>query len=425
MRFIFADSLDMIDPAFDFDADRMSADREQYWSDVYPHEFFPKLPYDGVLVSRGVVGDDRFPGKYPDDLMMRFRRVGARAFLRLDHRRFRQMSIFGDCGAFSYAHLPQPPYTPAEMLDFYADGQFTHGCSVDHIIFDFDESARALKGGTEDARRRFDVTLENAAKFLKLSRALGRGFVPVGVIQGWSPASMAHAAARLERMGYGYLAVGGMVPLNARQIHLCLDAIRERLSSSRTKLHLLGFAKAEQIHEFKRHRIASFDTTSPLRRAFKDARANYYHLTPDGGLEYFTAIRVPHATENTKLKRRAKASGSAQEQLQQMERMALEMLRRYSNRRASLDRTVDVVAAYSQKLLEATTKPAAANGPAKAAMAAAVRRTLEHRPWESCRCRVCREAGIETLIFRGSNRNKRRGFHNIAVYNEYIKRRVQ
>ena len=60
MRFIFADSLDMIDPAFDFDADRMSADREQYWSDVYPHEFFPKLPYDGVLVSRGVVGDDRF-----------------------------------------------------------------------------------------------------------------------------------------------------------------------------------------------------------------------------------------------------------------------------------------------------------------------------------------------------------------------------
>jgi hypothetical protein len=370
------------------------------------------------------VGDDRFPGKYPDDLMMRFRRVGARAFLRLNHRRFRQMSIFGDCGAFSYAHLPQPPYTPAEMLDFYADGQFTHGCSVDHIIFDFDESARALKGGTDDARSRFDVTLENAAKFLKLSRAMGRGFIPLGVVQGWSPASMAHAALRLERMGYGYLAVGGMVPLNARQIHLCLDAIRQRLSSSRTKLHLLGFAKAEQIHEFKRHRVTSFDTTSPLRRAFKDARANYYHLTTDGGLEYFTAIRVPHATENTKLKRRAKASGSPQEQLQQMERMALEMLRRYSKRRASIERTIDAVVRYSQELLDATTKPGAANG-AKEAMAAAVRRTLECRPWESCRCRVCREAGIEALIFRGSNRNKRRGFHNIAVYNEYIKRRVQ
>jgi hypothetical protein len=424
MRFIFADSLDMIDPDFDFDADRMSADREQYWSDVYPHEYFPKLPYDGVLVSRGVVGDDRFPGKYPDDLMMRFRRIGARAFLRLNHRRFAHMSIFGDCGAFSYAHLKQPPYTPAEMLDFYADGRFTHGCSVDHIIFDFDENARALKGGNENARWRFDVTLENAAKFLKLSGGLGRGFTPLGVVQGWSPASMAHAASRLERMGYRYLAVGGMVPLNARQIHLCLDAIRQRLSP-RTKLHLLGFAKAEQIHEFTRHRVTSFDTTSPLRRAFKDARANYYHLAPDGTLDYFTAIRIPHATENTKLKRRAKTSGSAQEQLQQMERTALQMLRRYENRRASLEKTLDVVVTYSLELLLASSKVTDANGAAKEAMAAAVRRTLEHRPWEKCRCRVCREAGIETVIFRGSNRNKRRGFHNIAVYNDYIKRRVQ
>jgi hypothetical protein len=148
-------------------------------------------------------------------------------------------------------------------------------------------------------------------------------------------------------------------------------------------------------------------------------------LTAEGALEYFTAIRVPHATENTRLKRRAKASGSPQEQLQQMERMALEMLRRYANRRASLDRTIDVVVTYSQELLHASPKSGTPNGAAKEALAAAVRRTLEHRPWEKCRCRVCREAGIETLIFRGSNRNKRRGFHNIAVYNEYIKRRVQ
>ena len=124
MKFIFADSLDMIDPAFDFEADRMGEDREKYWGDVYPHEYFPQPPYDGVLVSRGIVGDDVLRGKYPDDLMMRFRRVGARAFLRLEHRRFAHMRIFGDCGAFSYVDLDVPPYTPEMMLDFYADGQF-------------------------------------------------------------------------------------------------------------------------------------------------------------------------------------------------------------------------------------------------------------------------------------------------------------
>jgi len=424
MKFIFADSLDMIDPSFDFEADRMGEDREKYWGDVYPHEYFPQLPYDGVLVSRGIVGDDVLRGKYPDDLMMRFRRVGARAFLRLERRRFAHMSIFGDCGAFSYVDLDVPPYTPEMMLDFYADGRFTHGCSVDHIIFDFDEHAHGLKGGGASARRRFEITLENGRKFIKCSRSMGRRFTPIGVIQGWSPASMAHAASRLERMGYSYLALGGMVPLNARQIHVCLDAIRARISP-RTQLHLLGFAKAEQIHEFQRHRITSFDTTSPLRRAFKDARANYYHLRRDGALDYFTAIRVPHATENTRLKRRAKTSGTDQEQLQVMERVALDTLRRFARRRAPLRQTVEAVVSYGTEFVRDPAMPEAANRATAKAMSAAVQRTLEHRPWEECRCRVCREAGIETIIFRGSNRNKRRGFHNICVYNEYIKRRVQ
>ena len=34
----------------------------------------------------------------------------------------------------------------------------------------------------------------------------------MGVIQGWSAESMADAAAAFARMGYDYLAVGGLVP---------------------------------------------------------------------------------------------------------------------------------------------------------------------------------------------------------------------
>ena len=195
MKFIFADALDMIDPNFDFRADRMSEDRDKYWGDVYPHEYFRLAPYDGVLISRGIVGDDLFRGKYPEDLMMRFRRVGARKFLRLDGARFAKMSIFGDCGAFSYVERDTPPYSPEMMLDFYADGHFSHGCSVDHIIFDFSEHDRGLAGGSAGARARFDITLENASRFLKASRSMPRFFTPVGVIQGWSPASMATGAS--------------------------------------------------------------------------------------------------------------------------------------------------------------------------------------------------------------------------------------
>jgi hypothetical protein len=424
MKFIFADSLDMIDPQFDFAADRMGEGRELYWGDVYPHEYFRTPPYDGVLVSRGIVGDDIFPGKYPADLMMRFRRIGARAFLRLDQKRFAHLPIFGDCGAFSYSALEVPPYSPEMMLDFYADGGFTHGCAVDHVIFDFDPMVRGLKGATAAARQRFDITLENASHFLRKSHALGKSFTPLGVIQGWSPDSMAHAARRLEKMGYKYLAVGGMVPLRAEQIHLCLTAIRAVISPS-MRLHLLGFAKAEHIHEFTGYGIASFDSTSPLRRAFTDARANYYHANGDGRLDYFTAIRIPQATENARLKRKAKSSGSDQERLVVMENAALRAVRSFDKGRTSLSKALTAVVDYGREFIWDSKASSTANELSMAKATAAVRRTLECRPWAECRCRVCREAGVETIIFRGSNRNKRRGFHNLAVYNNYVKRTLQ
>jgi hypothetical protein len=46
--------------------------------------------------------------------------------------------------------------------------------------------------------------------------------------------------------------------------------------------------------------------------------------------------------------------------------------------------------------------------------------TLGDRPWERCDCRVCRESGVEALIFRTSNRNKRRGIHNLHVFHTHL-----
>lgn len=420
MKFIFADGLDMIDPKYNFIEDRPDEDRDGYWSDQYPHEHFRTPPYDGVLISRGIVGDDLFPGKYTSSMAMRFRRIGARAFLRMNNERLGHLPIFGDCGAFSYAEMDEPPYTVDMMLDFYADGQFTHGCSVDHIIFDFDANAKNMKGGSPSTRKRFDITLENAAEFLKSSRHLGRSFTPLGVAQGWSPSSIGEAARRLEKMGYKYLAIGGLVPLRAEQIHLCLRAIREKISPA-TKLHLLGFAKADQIHQFVGYRIESFDSTSPLRRAFKDAKANYYSATGKNTLDYHTAIRIPHPTENSRLKKKAKSKGVDQDELLMLDRKAMSSLRDYDRGRTTIDRCVDTVMAYSREFLWVDGKSPRENRLAMTKSEVALRRTLSDRPWKQCKCRVCREVSIEAMIFRGSNRNKRRGFHNLQVFYRHIK----
>ena len=83
-------------------------------------------------------------------------------------------------------------------------------------------------------------------------------------------------------MGYRYLAVGGMVPLKTPQINGVISAIRDALPAQ-AQLHILGFAKADDIDSFSSLRITSFDTTSPLLRAFKDKKCNYYLPGRNGG----------------------------------------------------------------------------------------------------------------------------------------------
>jgi hypothetical protein len=45
---------------------------------------------------------------------------------------------------------------------------------------------------------------------------------------------------------------------------------------------------------------------------------------------------------------------------------------------------------------------------------------LENKPWKNCPCAVCSETGIDTVIFRRNNRNRRRGFHNTWWFFQYF-----
>ncbi|WP_209508085.1 tRNA-guanine transglycosylase DpdA [Ruegeria sp. HKCCSP335] len=425
MKFIFADSLDYVDPRYDFLEDRSPSDREPYWDDVYPHELLGYAPYDGILVSRAIVGGNKVSGKYTDAQAQRFRRVGAREFLRFREADYPGSFVFGDCGAFTYHEMKFPPYTSEEMVDFYGDGQFTHGCSIDHIIFDYveDHEAHDLKPERlEENRRRFEITSANAEEFLQQSKRIGNSFTPMGVVQGWSPASMAEAALRLKKMGYKYIAIGGMVPLRAPQIKTVLTAIREAVGND-LNMHVLGFAKAEEIHQFSDVNITSFDTTSPLLRAFKDSTRNYYALKPEGGIEYFSAIRIPQAIENNSLKNLAKQGVYSQEDLINREARALKALRAFDRGEADAHEALEDVMAYTAPLAVGRDDGHSDKEKRKLdSLREKYQRTLEHRPWQSCDCSVCKKAGVETIIFRASNRNKRRGIHNIQAYQKHIRK---
>jgi len=413
--------MDLVDPSYDFIKDRSSPDRERYWDENYPHELLGYAPYDGLLVSKAIVGGHIRSGKYTESQAMRFKRIGARSFLRFEEKDYPNTVIWGDCGAFTYVNEEVPPYSVDDILEFYGDGQFSHGCSVDHIIFEFSDTEFDFKFEDKEVLRRQEICLSNASEFIsKANKVIGNYFTPVGVVHGWSPKSMADAACEMVKMGYKYLALGGMVPLKSPQIMSALNAVRSEIPKD-VELHILGFAKSDDLNQFIGKGINSIDTTSPLLRAFKDNKNNYY-LKTDEGYQYYCAIRVPQALVNTNLKKLVNSGSLDLEKAITLERQTLKEIRSYASNGGSYKNAMTVFREYWELILtdKAKTNQRQANKELENQSVGAAR-TLEDRPWERCKCAICQKIGVEVVIFRGNNRNRRRGFHNLHVYYEHIK----
>lgn len=406
MKYFLPDCQDLVDPSFNFEREDRSAQRVRQRDDRYAHEVFSTRAYDGLLVSKGIVdGFGGMVGKYTMAQRHRLMRVGAREFLRADSPR---LPVMGDCGAFTYVREKIPPYSVDEVLRFYADCEFDLGISVDHIILTYQPKYDKLAGvpGAVPAqlRERQAVTLQMASEFLKQHGAMGLSFIPLGVAQGWSPQSYAYSVKALQDMGYTYIAIGGMVPLKSPEILSCLGAINE-VRSPNTKFHLLGVTRIEHVSLFTRYGVVSFDSTAPLVQAFKDDKDNYY--TPDRA---YMAIKVPQMEGNPQLQRLISSGKVSQDRARHLERAALEALRRYDAGELPLEQALDAVMAY-----DALREP-------KKNLREAYREVLQDRPWSRCPCDVCQKLGHHVIIFRGAERNRRRGFHNIWVFYRRLQR---
>ncbi len=403
MRFFFADSFDVVDPSFDFDAESRSRDRVRHRSDAYAHELFTARAYDGLLVSKGIVDTGRYSLAQRHRLLL----IGAKEFFRTRAIGWGELPIMGDCGAFTYVREEKPPVTVDDVLQFYTDCDFDFGISVDHVILVYqpgwDDSA---SGAPPAVRDRQDLTLTLAAEFLAKHRSAKLRFTPLGVAQGWSARSYRNAVHALQDIGYRYIALGGMVSLKTREILECLETIAE-VRRSDTELHLLGVTRLEQLANFARYGVVSFDSTSPLRQAFKDADDNYYTLDRN-----YTAIRVPQVEGNPRFQKVILSGQIPQEQARAREQACLTALRRFEAKKLSVDDTLEVLLQY-----EALHDP-------KRSHSDAYREILTDRPWSSCECDICKRLGVHVALFRGAERNRRRGFHNLWVFYRRLQREL-
>lgn len=410
MRFYFPDSQDQIDPNFDFTSETHPPFHVRQRDDLYAHEALRERAFTGILVSKTIV--DGLPGaagRYTLAHRHRLYRIGAHRFFRLDKAKGGPMKAMGDCGAFTYVKEDVPSYTVDEVIDFYEGCGFDAGISVDHVILEFrSASGRPRLDGFDEVdtkwKERQGITLELAAEFRAKHKARKCRFEPIGVAQGWDAASYCDSVSQLQKIGYNRIALGGMVGLRTHQILEVLEAV-SRVRRRETQFHLLGVTRTGEVNTFGAYGVTSFDSTSPFRRSFKDATNNYYAADKD-----YTAIRIPQVDGNAKLKRTIKAGMIDQQVAFKLEAKCLKAVRQYDAGRLSLQKAVAALREYEELYDGATDR------------SDAYTETLEAAPWKACRCGICDQVGLDVIIFRGTERNKRRGFHNIAVFAQRLAR---
>jgi hypothetical protein len=397
VKFYFPDSQDHVDPSFDFETEERSETRIRQRDDLYAHEIFESPPFDGLLVSKAIVDGEGGISRYTLGQRRRLYFEGVRRFLHLEET---ALKTLGDCGAFSYKDEDKPPYTVHEVLDFYETCGFDYGFSVDHMIGAYkDEKNLDLPGFDipEDWVYRKNLTLELAHEFLEENKKQKCRVGPIGVAQGWSPASYRESVLGLQKMGYSYVALGGIVPLKTYQILDVLQAISD-IRKPETRLHLLGVTRLDRVNDFSQYGVYSFDSTSPLMQGLKSNRHNYY--APDGSK--YSSIAVPQIDGNNQLRNKIRSGVVDQGKAIKLEQQTLQALIAYDKGQVSLDQAFHVLQEYEQICqLKDRDKDNY--------------RTLSDRPWRSCDCAICKQLGIHVLLKRGAERNRRRGLHNVYI----------
>jgi hypothetical protein len=391
---------DFLDVEYDFATDKFSSPERNTRNEEHSIAMMrPQRLCDGVLVSLaqnlGTKGLLKRVDKISSDALAP---RSVRAHFKLEHNQW----AFGDCGAFSYVNEPKPTISVEQAVALYDLHEFDFGASVDHIpIPEIQQNGKKHTLTEAERRQRVRLTRRNAERFINVHRDTGANFVPVGVIQGVDAADFGPQVGEYIEMGYSHIALGGLVPRSDAEVLEIVQIVNKRICQLRHTpwVHLLGVFRPALQERFRELGINSFDSATYFRKAWLRSGQNY--LGTDG--RWYAAIRVP-PTRDPRTMMRLKESGVSERRLKNLENKALSALNAYDVGTTSLTKCLRSILAYDSLLARSESE---GND-----VAEAYRKTLEAKPWRTCTCQVCRSIGIHVVIFRGLNRNKRRGAHN-------------
>ncbi len=394
MRYFIPEWDDRVDPDYDFISDTHSQTHtvDPINNDAYMWDLLgvENVPFDGVLVSIATIEQNK-----KKSAMIKER--GIHRFLGLPE----SFPIMADCGAFSYINQEVPPYKTSEVLQIYSELGFKYGVSVDHLV---------VKAFEEKKDERMSITYQNGlSAFEEWKKRYRDDFQLVVSVQGFSTEDYLRMYHKFLDRGITHMAMGGLVRSQTCEIIDLIDNLIADIKETGKKpeyLHFFGVARPELFFRMKELEAVgvevAFDSASYLRRAWLASPSSQMNYITQEQVGY-TAIRIPQ-----------KLSSKQQESLNPhvyhvLEKKALKYLRAYDEGNTDLEEVMSVLADINHFL------------DVKPEILEYYRRTLQERPWKSCPCPICQKNGIETIVFRGNNRNRRRGFHNTISFHILLK----
>jgi len=402
MKYFIPEWDDRVDPNYDFITDKHSKEHTEnpIKNDAYTWNVFgvENAPIDGVLVSRvTIMGNKK---KYQWALAEGIHRV-----LRLPEN----FEVMGDCGAFGYIEEKIPPYDPLETLRYYQDLGFNYGVTVDHLV---------VPQFQKDKDFRMKLTFENGIKsHYEWLKNFKKNFQLVVAIQGWDINDYLRMYKDYLKHGIRHLAFGGLVRSPTSFIIQLIDKLINEIKESKIipeYLHFFGLARFSLFPMFQQLEDlgvqVGFDSASYLRKAWLSSpsmQLNYLSLSGKG----YTAIRIPFVGRKLPKNKTLLDEKTDITSLKSLEQECLRKLRMYDKGEIDLESVLSSLSIFNKAM---GGRPELINF---------YRKTLEEKPWKKCDCPICKNVGIEVVIFRGNNRNRRRGFHNTYVFYKVLKNR--
>lgn len=364
---------------------------------VCAHDLLDEHTYDGLLMSRAEVSSNRLADIVDAG--------GVRAFYNSP------LPTMGDCGAFTWRNEDMPQVTVPELVEFYQKCDFDIAASLDHIITGFHKFCGGIGPPPAEAQRRWELTMHLAEEFM--AESAGQRYIPMGVAQGWCPDVYADSVEGLQKIGYNYIAVGGIPMVSSEGIVSILEAIA-RVRKPDTRLHLFGVGRLKYLDTFTSLGAFSFDTTSPFLGAFSMGPLYFtYH-------KKYAGIRLPRLESSRNLAAYIEETGTSYEEIEAAETAALEAALAFEeDPNASVPDTLDKLMAYCEYAAAASSSQWNMDSEREG-----LRETLTDRPWEKCGCVLCEDAGIRIMFLRGTGSTNeyswRRGYHNLLVFRRWI-----